>query len=374
MTGSIRRQRKWAWLRILMVVASLLLLDRSQRVWVEFGPQQSVVSINPKVGVHTRLTDEVEPWKIQRSFEMVREMGASWVVEYVLWAAHEPSPGKYDWTHSDLVIDHAVNQGLTVIARLGYVPDWARPAKTSQLYLDESGYPAFARFAAAFAKHYEGRVHYIIIWNEPNLSQEWGYRPVDPVAYTEMLRTVYPAIKAAVPDVQVLGGALAPTLAKRGSEWALNDLDYLQDMYDAGAAPYFDLLAVHAYGWSFPLDDPASVDSVNFNRTELVHEIMQRNGDGAKHVMITEGGWNDHPRWTKAVRPAQRVAYTVGAYEKALSQWPWVDALCIWAFRYPRPAGTYQDYYTFVDPAFHPKPIYLAVQRYTQGQSWQVLP
>ena len=35
-------------------------------------------------------------------------------------------PGVFDWTHSDLVIDHAERQGLQVIARLGFVPPWAR--------------------------------------------------------------------------------------------------------------------------------------------------------------------------------------------------------------------------------------------------------
>ena len=101
---------------------------------------------------------------------------------------------------------------------------------------------------------------------------------------------------------------------------------------------------------------------------------MVRNGDADKHVMITEGGWNDHPRWTKAVRPAQRVANSVAAYEMALEEWPWVDAVCLWAFRYPRPARTYQDYYTFVDGDFRPKPIYEALQRYTAGLDWREEP
>lgn len=318
--------------------------------------------------VHTRLTDEVEPWKIQRTYQMVREMGASQAVEYFLWAAHEPAPGVYDWSHADLVVDHAVNQGIALIARLGYVPDWARPPRTSPLYLDEEGYAAFAQFAAAFARHFQGRVRDIIVWNEPNLSLEWAYRPVDPAAYTELLCRTYRAVKAANPDARILGGALAPTLAPQGSEWAMNDLDYLQAMYDAGAAPCFDLLAVHSYGWTFAPDAPAGQDTVNFNRVELLRDVMVRNGDGAKHIIITEAGWNDHPRWTKAVRPAERAAYTVQAYRKALEQWPWVDALCIWAFRYPRPAGTYQDYYTFVDGNFQPKPIYLAVQQYAAGE------
>ncbi len=359
-----RSGRVWP---LLGLAAVLLILARSDRPWVEFDPPQQVVTLNPKLGVHTRLTDEVEPVKVQRTFRMVREMGAPWAVEYFLWAAHEPSPGVYDWSHADLVVDHAVNQGITLIARLGYVPEWARPARATHLYLDEAGYDAFARFVAAFAEHFRGRVNYIVVWNEPNLSQEWGYRTPDPAGYTELLRRAYLAAKTANPDVLVLGGALAPTLAPAGSEWAFNDLDYLQGMYDAGAAPYFDLLAAHSYGWIFGPDEPPSADAVNYRRVELLREVMVRNGDGAKHIIITEAGWNDHPRWTKAVRPAQRAAYTVRAYERALSEWPWVDAVCMWAFRYPRPAGTYQDYYTFVDENFEPKPLYLTVQAYATG-------
>jgi len=366
----VRRQRRGAaaGLTLLALGIVLLLAARSYRHWVEFGPQQRVNTLNPKMGMHTRLTDEVEPWKIQRTLEMVREMGAPWIVEYFLWAAHEPARGVYDWSHADLVVDHAINQGLTVIARLGYVPEWARPPRANHLYLDEAGYDDFARFAAAFAEHFQGRVRYLIIWNEPNLSQEWGFRPVDPAGYAAMLRQVYPAVKAANPEMQVLAGALAPTLAPPGSEWGMDDLIYLQRMYEAGAAPYFDILSAHAYGWTFSPDAPPSPDAVNFRRVELQRAIMLRNGDAAKQVMITEGGWNDHPRWTKAVRPAQRVAYTIRAYEIVRGEWPWVDALCLWAFRYPRPAATYQDYYTFVGVDFHPKPLYGEVQRYAAGE------
>jgi hypothetical protein len=188
-----------------------------------------------------------------------------------------------------------------------------------------------------------------------------------------MLKVVYPAVKRANPEVQVLAGALAPTLAPAGSEWGMNDLEYLQAMYDAGAAPYFDALAAHAYGWTFPADAPADPGAVNFNRTELLREIMVRNGDEAKPVYITEAGWNDHPRWTKAVRPAQRVRYTVDAFRQAAA-WPWAETLCLWAFRYPRPTGAYQDYYTLAGPDFQPKPIYDALQRYANGEVEEVAP
>ncbi len=351
----------------LLLLCSLLLLLHTSTSPVPPEPPQRVVTTNPLVGVHTRLTDEVEGWKIRLTLQMVREMGAPWIVEYFPWGYIEREPGRFDWAHSDLVVEAARHQGLTVIARLGWVPEWARPesGKNLSTYLEAERYDDFARFAAAFASRYRGEVDHIIIWNEPNLTSEWGYRPVDPAAYVDMLRAVYPAVREANPDAVVLAGALAPTLEPPGSPAGLNDLTYLEEMYQAGGAPYFDGLAVHAYGLVFPPDMEPEPDVVNFRRVELLREIMITYGDGDKPVYITEAGWNDHPRWSHAVRPAQRIAYTVGAYEWAYRNWPWCRCVAMWAFRYPAPLHNYQDYYTFVTDDFRPKPIYLTVQEYT---------
>lgn len=363
--------RRWLpWLGLLVPTIILLVwwLPRLFSDEIPLGPQQEVQTINPKMGIHTRLTDEAEPWKIKRTLEMVREMGAPWIVEYFPWAYYEPRPGHFEWGHPDLVIEHANRQGLTVIARLGFVPDWARPKESTPLLLLEENYEDFGRYAAAFVERYADTVDYVIIWNEPNLSLEWGYRPVDPESYVEMLRVVYPMIKEANPNVQVLGGALAPTLAPPGSEWGMDDLVYLQRMYDAGAADYFDILSVHSYGWYSDPDEPADPQVINFRRTELLYEIMQRNGDGDKPLMITEGGWNDHPRWTRAVRPGQRIHHTIRAYEIARTEWPWMESVAFWVFRFPWDAKTYQDYFTFVDTEFEPKPIYEEVRAYARGE------
>jgi hypothetical protein len=149
----------------------------------------------------------------------------------------------------------------------------------------------------------------------------------------------------------------------------MNDLIYLQRMLDAGAGAAMDGLAVHAYGWSFPADDPPDPQVINFRRTELAHQLLADNGYAAMPIYITEGGWNDHPRWTRAVKPAQRIENTIRAYQLVQS-WPWAKAAALWAFRYPWPARTYLDYFTFVDTDFEPKPIYLEAQKYSRGQ-WQ---
>jgi polysaccharide biosynthesis protein PslG len=368
-----RTRRLWRDGRWLLLALVALLAGVRAEPLVALGPQQTVRSINAKMGIHTRLTDEVEPWKIKRTLEMAREMGATWIVEYFPWAYHEPAPGRFDWSHADLVVDHARRQGLTVIARLGLVPEWARPdpeeQATTLTYLDEAHYDAFARYVAAFAAHFQGRVLHLVIWNEPNISLEWGYRPVDPEGYARLLETVYREAKAANPDVTIIGGALAPTLAPAGDPEGMNDLDYLGRMLEADAGDFMDGLAVHAYGWRLPADAPPDPVTVNFARTELLHDLLLAAGYPNMPIYITEGGWNDHPRWTKAVSPSQRAAYSIQAYEKARVEWPWCQAVVLWAFRYPRPANTYQDYFAFVTTEFTPKPIYYAVQRYGRGEA-----
>ncbi len=351
---------------LVLLVVGLVLTSAAPIPPLQLGPQQSVITLNPKMGVHTRLTDEVEPLKIKQTLEMVRLMGAPWIVEYFPWAYIEPLPGVYDWSHADLVVDHANRQGLTVVARLGMVPEWARPQDSATSYLAVDRFPDFARFVQAFADHFAGRVDYIVIWNEPNLALEWGFQPISPEDYAVMLRQCYTAAKTANPEVQVLAGALAPTLAPPGSDWGMDDLTYLRRLYAAGARDTFDVLAVHAYGWAYPADFPPDPAVVDFRRTELVRQVMVDNGDADKDIIITEGGWNDHPRWTRAVKPGQRIAYTLQAYELA-EQWPWCRAVALWAFRYPWPSHSYLDYFTFVTPDFQPKPIYLEVQRYASG-------
>ncbi|MEM7114262.1 MAG: hypothetical protein AAF614_17640 [Chloroflexota bacterium] len=349
----------------LFFIAFLLTLLQPAPVLITPGAPQTVYSDHPIVAVHTRLTDEVEEWKIQRSLQMVRQMGANTIVEFFPWAYYHAEHGGIAWEHQDMVVNHAHAQGLTIIARIGLTPSWARPEDTPLTYLDADAYDDFAVFAAAFAERYRGKVDYIIVGNEPNLSYEWGYRPTTAQDYADLLAVVYPAIKEANPDVQVLGGALAPTLEPDGSQWGLNDLVYLDRLYAAGAAAYFDGLAVHTYGLTFPPTFDPAPDLLNFRRVELVREVMLKHGDGDTRIFITEAGWNDHPRWTQAVRPGQRIAYTLEALEYAEANWPYVETIALWAFRFPAPTKSYMDYYTLVTPEFVTKPIYDELQQFT---------
>jgi len=360
------------WAARAAIVWAMLSWPSPPRVLLVPGPPHTVQTEHPVACVHTRLTDEIEPWKMLKTLELVRELGAPTIVEYFPWAYVEGPQGSYNWWHVDQVVDFANHQGLTIIARLGLVPDWARPKPEAQQtldsFLDPDRYADFGEFVYQFVRHTAGRVKYVIIWNEPNLAVEWGFRPVDPEGYTALLKVAYSRAKEADSQVIVLGGALAPTLEPVGSELGMNDLDYLGRMYMAGAGKYFDMLAAHAYGLTFPPDDPPSAGATNFRRIELLRQVMLEHGDGHKSVMITESGWNDSPRWTRGVRAGARIDYTLRAAEWAERHWPYVKAVCTWMFRLPAPARSYMDHFAFVTPDFQLRPIYEAYRDWARGE------
>src|SRR5688572_30820574 len=114
------------WLIRLLLIGLVLKATAHRPPYVVIGEAQIVESAHPITCVHTRLTDEVEEWKIRRTLQMVREMGATTIVEFFPWPYIEAEQGVYHWEHSDMIVRHARAQGLQVIARIGLVPAWAQ--------------------------------------------------------------------------------------------------------------------------------------------------------------------------------------------------------------------------------------------------------
>jgi hypothetical protein len=365
--------RNWRWIVRAVIAYVILSAIAPAPPRAPLGPPQTVETLHPEVCVHTRLIDEVDEWKIQKSLQLVREMGAGTIVEFFPWAYIETSRDRYDWGSADRIVRQAQNQGLHIIARMGFSPDWARASVDPQFStlntLPPESYDAFGDFVAQFAARYTGVIDQIIIWNEPNIAFEWGYQQVDPSAYVALLKAVYAKAHQANPRVIILAAPLAPTLEPEGSPNGLNDLLYLEALLKDGMAGNFDALAAHTYGFKAPPEDPPAPDKLNFRRVELLHDLMAQYGLGSTPITITETGWNDSPRWTLAVTPAQRIEYTIDAYKWADAHWPWLQKMCLWAFRFPTDTLNYPDYFTLVTVPLQPKPIYYAVQAFARG--WQ---
>jgi hypothetical protein len=344
--------------------------------------------VNP-YGADFFLAREVEPWKRERTVQMAQQAGIGWAKQQFVWAEIEPLrkgefvdlvSGDSSWSKFDEIVDLYRDHGLQVIARLDRAPAWARPPDTLP-ETPPTDLEDFGDFVYAFVEHFRGRVQYIQIWNEPNVYPEWGEQAVDPEAYAAMLETAYRRAKEADPNVYVLSAPLAITLGEPHpvpGEWrSMPDPDYLEAMYEAGAADDFDILSANAFGFDLPPDDPPDPGVLNFRRVELQREIMERYGDEGKAMWFNEYGWNAAPEsfheddlpW-KRVSEEEQAEYSLQGIELAREEWPWSGTFNIWYFRQTGQQYTPDEaayYFRMVDVDFTPRRVYDAVQDATSA-------
>lgn len=374
-----------ALLILLMALGGLLhffFVERSPDV--RRAPVRTVpnTDVNP-YGANLFLAREVEEWKREKTVKMAAEAGIGWVKLQFPWVEIEPRSkgeflnvrtGESSWEKYDQIVALCEKYSLSIIARLDRAPSWARPEGSIEEAPPED-FTDYGDFVYEFVKHYKGRIRYIQIWNEPNIFPEWGNRPVDPAEYVELLKIAYRRAKEADPNVYVLSAPLAITLGEPHPEpgkWrSMNDLQFLEEMYKAGAKDYFDILSANAFGFDRPPDDPSDPNVLNFSRVLLQREIMERYGDSDKPIWFNEYGWNaapeDFPKekliW-KRVSEEKQARYTLQGIEMARAKWPWAGVFNIWYFRQ---VGNYSPdeaayYFRMVDVDFTPRRLYYAVK------------
>jgi hypothetical protein len=278
----------------------------------------------------------------QRDLDLVQELEFDWVKQAFAWRDIETlEKGKYDWWRPDYIVNAAEEAGVKLLVRFDRQPFWSQEPGTQPM---ENTPPAdlndFGDFCGAMAERFKGRIPAYQVWNEPNLSREWGDQPPDPADYTELLKVCYQAIKAADPEAVVISAGLAPT--GTGLPAAMPDIDFLQGMYDAGAAEYFDILGLNAPGYKAPPEAAPEEGESNpaygsgrwfvFRHVEDMRAIMEANEDVDKRVAILELGWttdevNPDYAW-HAVSEEEQADYLVRAYQYAAENWqPWISLM-----------------------------------------------
>lgn len=372
---------------LLFSLTALLLLSAAGALYLQhalfttpppaFQPRRVIANtdVNP-FAANFFLEREVEAWKRERTVRMAREAGIGWARQEFIWAEIEPEPGTYNWTKYDGIVELLRRSNIQVIARLDRPPAWARTRASAT---GSSGPPdnfdAYGKFVQEFARRYQGKIHYFQIWNEPNLAREWNDAPIDPAAYTRLLKIAYTRAKAVDPHIRILSAPLAITLGETFTPGSIqyrnmNDLQFLEEMYMAGAKDYFDILSANAFGLGSPPDDPPNPGKLNFQRVLLERAVMEKFGDANKAIWILEYGWNAAPDsipdsrliWGR-VTEQQQAEYTVRGIELARENWEWAGVVCIWFFRQVGDIAPNnpEAYFRMVDIDFTPRPVYASV-------------
>ncbi len=219
--------------------------------------------------------------------------GAKTVRIFALWKDFEPNAkGDYPAASAGLVstYDQAIQQLNAANVKPLFVvteaPSWANGS--SDVNVPPLNPQDFGDFLKAFAAHNKGvgSVAGYEVWNEPDENQFWHPAP-DPVKYTAMLKAAYAGLKAGDPAATVVAGPMTG-----------NDYQWLANLYTAGAAGSFDVVAVHT--------DTACLDRgpdefyrengllarYTFLGYRTVHDTMVSHGDGNKQIWMTELGWS----------------------------------------------------------------------------------
>lgn len=320
------------------------------------------------------------PATTARDLERLTEARFGWQKSLFEWRAIEPRKGVFDWAEAERVVEASNAAGLQVIARVDFPPRWARADGRNG---PPNRYQDYADFVFALADHFKpgsphGTISAIQLWNEPNLSREWGSGTIGPASAAEYVRLMcgaHRAAKRANPEVITISAGLAPTGVMDGT--AAEDTAYLQWMYDSGARGCFDALGAHAPGfkappWISPQELASNTEwgghaSFGFRRVEQLREIMVRNGDAQKQVWIQEFGWTTdtvHPAYAwHRVSERDKGRYIVEAYRWAYFNWrPWIGVMSIWTMAAPDWTRNREEYWwSITNPDGSARPAYEAL-------------
>ncbi|GGF13142.1 endo-1,4-beta-xylanase [Williamsia phyllosphaerae] len=230
-----------------------------------------------------------DPASVKKHLDELQALGVTNIRIAIPWAAVEASNGNFDWTLIDNMVSAADARGMGILGVVNTTPGWARGQYTN-LYAPPDNPATYANFMTALATRYTGKIGAYEVWNEPNAAFAYSSpNGPDPAGYTALLKAAYTAIKAADPKATVIGGVLGATVS--WGSYALNPIDFVTQMYAAGAKGYFDALSYHPYQYTLPFSTGVNAHPDSpLNQLNAIYALMQANGDGTKSIWSSEYG------------------------------------------------------------------------------------
>jgi hypothetical protein len=204
---------------------------------------------------------------------------------------------------------------------------------------------------ALVASRYALRVQAIEVWHWQNLWYEVGGRGrMDAAQYVELLKHAYRAIKTTHERMVVVSGAMSP--AGNVGDMAIDDIEYLEQMYALGANNYFDALGANPSGYNCPAladwrtvtpeEADADPDHGLFRNRhhswcflgtmEGYRDLMLANGDQYKDIWPIEFGWavtnsaDPGREFARDNTPEEQARWIVEAYQWG-NQQDWVGPM-----------------------------------------------
>lgn len=206
--------------------------------------------------------------------EMFAATGMKFIRMDFDWARIEKEPGVYDFTPYERLLDALDEHGIRALLIL----DYANPLYDDNRSPDtDEGRAAFARWAAAGAKHFAGRGVLWEMYNEPNIAPFWRPKP-NTDDYIKLALAVGEAIRTEAPGEIYVGPATSGV-----------DLPFLEACFTAGLLDYWDAITVHPYRQQ----GPETVEE-DYRKLRL---LIAKHAPPDKHIPIYSGEWGYSSIW-----------------------------------------------------------------------------
>ena len=241
----------------------------------EFSHSREAKVLNERVGtnVHFEGSDSYKNDE-NKIMELVKKAGIASVRDSMRWADIETVKGKYE-------IPEMTRRGMDLAEELGieYFPiiTGDNPniyGEASQPPKDEATFEAYSKFAEFVAKEFSGIATAAETWNEYNIH----YPQHTAEEMTSMIKATYDGVKAANPDMKVIG-----------IDDAGLSLSDMRKLFEAGALNYMDGISYHPYYHS-----RGPETSGVFSNGLAVQNLLAEFGKPETEIWITENGW---PTW-----------------------------------------------------------------------------
>ncbi|MGL1901540.1 MAG: glycoside hydrolase family 5 protein, partial [Fibrobacterales bacterium] len=197
----------------------------------------------------------------------------------IFWHIVEKEKGTYNWEAYDSLVAGCEQRGIQLLFILAYSNENYEEYGNS--VWTHAGRVGWTDFAVAAVTRYKEKNIIWELWNEPNIYNFWAPNP-DVNAYMKLMDRAVPAIKAAHPDIVLLGSATSHI-----------DMNWHEDTFKQGFLNYIDAVSVHPYR----AQDPETAQSEYDGLRSL---IRQYNGGNDKPVVSSEWGysninWDNNP-------------------------------------------------------------------------------
>jgi hypothetical protein len=222
---------------------------------------------------------------LERNIESLKQAGIASIRDEVGWGAIEREKGKLAMpAQFDAYVRTAAGEGLNVLLILdyanGFYDDGDRPRSPEAI-------EGFCRYAEFVVRHFGKDVRLYEIWNEWDIGigmPERYNKGGSAQDYFNLLKAVYPRIKAADPGVTVIAGASTSGAVKKG---------WLEDVVKLGALDSCDAISIHSYNYNdrFPDRGPEACSAWMTG----VQAMLRRYNEGRDvPFYVTEMGWPTH--------------------------------------------------------------------------------